>query len=151
MMRLPPSIAMLACGAMLALATSACATMPAWPLLAQAANSNETIVSPPGEDGTRYLSVEAGPLASPRRLRSRWNATARRVCEGDYQPLSETAAARRASGIVRARIHEGYFQCVLPGEEEPGTPGAPTADDAMASDKAAAPKRGGAAPRLGRR
>lgn len=100
------------------------------PLLATAIPSESTMVSPPGEDGTRYLSVEGGPLASPRALHTRWKATARRVCGGEYQELSAASLTRRQGGVTRARIHEGYVRCLLPDEAEPGGAGAPTMADA---------------------
>ncbi|MCX4245256.1 hypothetical protein [Paraliomyxa miuraensis] len=101
------------------------------PLVASAIPSERTMVSPPGEDGTRYLAVEGGPLTSPRVLRSRWKATARRVCEGgEYQELSEASLARRQGGVTRTRTHEGYVRCLLPSEGEPGSVGAPTMADA---------------------
>ncbi|MCA9649075.1 MAG: hypothetical protein H6712_15890 [Myxococcales bacterium] len=102
----------------------------ALPLLTQLARPDQTVVSPPGEDGTRYLAVEGGPLSTSRALRSRWNATARRVCEGEFQRLGDDGSARRAMGVTRSRVHEGYIQCLMPSEVEPGQPGAPTMADA---------------------
>ncbi|MEM7152883.1 MAG: hypothetical protein AAF799_08570 [Myxococcota bacterium] len=131
-MRLPSVIAVPALVGLLS-ASGGCAAAPAIPLLQHVAQPDKTIVSPPGEDGTRYLSVEGGPLITPRRLQARWNATARKVCEGDFQPLSGDTVTRTANGVTKARIHEGFFQCILPGEVEPGIPGTPTAADATAA------------------
>jgi hypothetical protein len=101
----------------------------AWPIAARAlAPSEQTVVSPPGEDGTQYLAVEGGPLSSPAGLRSRWGAVARQVCRGDYLTLSEAGVARRQGGVTRRRVHEGYLRCLLPGEREPGA--GPTVADA---------------------
>lgn len=114
-------------------------------MLTHIARPEQTMVSPAGEDGTRYLAVEGGPLSSPRTLRTRWNATARRVCQGDFQRLSDGGTTRRADGITRSRVHEGYIQCLLPGESEPGQPGGPTVEDATAKPSP------GRRPRLGAR
>lgn len=119
--------AWLAC---LLLAPSGCAE--AIPLLTHVARPDTVTASPPGEDGTRYLAIEGGPLSSARTLRTRWSATARKICRGEVQRLSESATTRRAAGVARARIHEGYFQCLLPDESEPGAPGAPTVAEATA-------------------
>lgn len=110
---------------------SGCAA--AWPVLRELSRPDRTIVSPPGEDGTQYLAVEGGPLASPAGLRSRFSVVARQVCEGEYLELMEpTTTSRRSGGVTRSRMHEGYIRCLLPGEREPG-PGAtagPTVADA---------------------
>lgn len=103
----------------------------AGPLLAELSRPDQTVVSPPGEDGTRYLAVESGPLIAPAALRTRWKATARRVCGGDYLRLSDGSASRREAGVTRRRIHEGYVRCLLPDESEPGgAPSAPTVAEA---------------------
>ena len=130
-MRLASRIAVPALVGLLS-AAPGCAS-PAIPLLQQVAHPDSTTVSPPGEDGTRYLAVEGGPLTTPRRLKTRWNSAARKVCEGDFQRLSETTGTRTANGMTKARIHEGFIQCILPGEVEPGAPGSPTAADATAA------------------
>jgi hypothetical protein len=103
----------------LAAAAGGCSAA-ALPVLRELTRPDQTVVSPAGEDGTRYLAVEGGPLASPAGLRSRWGVAARQVCEGDFMKLSEYTASRRQSGITRSRIHEGYIRCLLPGEQEPG-------------------------------
>lgn len=108
---------------------SGCAAWPALPVLQSIAQPERATVSPPGTDGTRYLAVESGPLSSPGTLRRRWAATARRVCEGEYTKIAEATGTRKSNGITKARIHEGYIQCVLPGEQEVD-PAGPTADDA---------------------
>ncbi len=105
----------------------ACAAIP---VLQHLARPERTTVSPPGEDGTRYLAVEGGPLASARTLKARWRSTAHKVCGGEYQPLFEGSSERRQAGVVQARVHEGYVQCVLPDGSEPGQPGSPTVADA---------------------
>jgi hypothetical protein len=117
------------------LATVALAFLPlagcaAWPwALREVARPEQTVVSPAGEDGTRYLAVEGGPLASPAGLRSRWNAAARQVCGGEHTRLSEASGSRRQGGITRGRIYEGYIRCLL----EPSEQGAgPTVADATA-------------------
>lgn len=122
-------VAGLVAAGVLATAASGCAA--AWPVLRELARPDQTVVSPAGEDGTRYLAVEGGPLASPAGLRSRWGVVARQVCEGDFMKLAESTASRRQSGITRSRIHEGYIRCLLPDENEPG-PG-PTVAEAEAA------------------
>lgn len=107
----------------------------AWPVVRELSRPEQTVVSPPGADGTRYLAVEGGPLASARALRSRWNVVARQVCEGEYIKLAETSLARRSGGSTRGRVHEGYLRCLLPGESEPGA--GPTVADATASPRRA--------------
>lgn len=115
----------------LALAVGGCAS--AVPLLlSEAMRPDEVTISPAGEDGTRYLAVEGGPLSSARTLRTRWNATARKVCDGEFQRLSDAGTTRRADGITRSRIHEGFVQCLLPGDSEPGRAGGPDLADATA-------------------
>ncbi len=95
------------------------------------ARPEQTVVSPPGEDGTRYLAVEGSPLASAGAVRNRWRTVARQVCDGDYMKLSEASLSRRAGGVTRTRVHEGYIRCLLEGESERGAaPEAPTIADA---------------------
>lgn len=114
---------------------SGCAA--AWPVLRELSRPDRTIVSPPGDDGTQYLAVEGGPLASPAGLRSRWKVVARQVCEGEYLELMEpTTSSRRSGGVTRSRVHEGYIRCLLPGEREPGA--GPTVAEAEAKP---APRR----------
>ena len=111
----------------------------AWPVLRELARPEQTVVSPPGEDGTRYLAVEGGPLASPAALRSRWGVVARQVCEGEYIKLAESTASRRQGGTTRSRIHEGYIRCLLPDEREPGD--GPTVAEAEADASPKPPRR----------
>lgn len=125
----PRVAGLLVAGALLA-ATGGCAAATL-PVLRELARPDRTVVSPAGEDGTRYLAVEGGPLASPAGLRSRWGVVARQVCEGDFMKLAESTASRRQGGLTRSRIHEGYIRCLLPGEQEPG-PG-PTVAEAQAA------------------
>lgn len=109
----------------------------ALPLLPHLAHPDRTEVSPPGEDGTRYVMVEGGRFSSPRALERRWRATVRRTCDGESQEVSEAGYARRQGGIVRRRVHEGYVRCLLPDGAEPSTsPDAPTVADARASTPA---------------
>lgn len=126
----------LACLPLAGLALGGCA---AWPwVLREVTKPEQTTVSPAGEDGTRYLAVEGGPLASPAALRSRWNAVARQVCGGEYTRISDASMARRHAGVTRGRIHEGFIQCLL----ETSEPGAgPTAEDATAKRPRRAPRR----------
>jgi hypothetical protein len=100
-------------------------------VLREAVRPEQTVVSPPGVDGTRYLAVEGGPLASASALRSRWHVAARRVCGGEPITLSDASVSRRHGGVTRSRIHEGYIRCLLPDESEPGT--GPTVADASAT------------------
>lgn len=105
----------------------------AWPVLREIARPEQTVVSPPGADGTRYLAVEGGGLASPAAVRTRWNVVARQVCAGEFMKLSEASLSRRQGGLTKTRIHEGYIRCLLPDEAEPGSkPQAPTLADANA-------------------
>ncbi|MCA9712210.1 MAG: hypothetical protein KDK70_40615, partial [Myxococcales bacterium] len=86
------------------------------PYLPQAmAPSERTEVSPPGEDGTRYVMVEGGRFTAPRTLKRRWAATVRQTCDGESMELSQASSVRRQGGIVRSRIHEGYVRCLLEG------------------------------------
>jgi len=103
----------------------------AWPVFRELTRPDQTVVSPPGDDGTRYLAVEGGRLSSPAALRSRWGVAARQVCEGEYIKLAESTALRRQGGTTRSRIHEGYIRCLLPDEREPAGAG-PTVADAEA-------------------
>jgi len=112
----------------------------ALPLLRHVPKGDQTTISPADEDGTRYISVEGGPLSSARSLHTRWKNTARQACEGDYQLISESGSARRHNGIIRSRTHEGFIQCLLPDGSEPGAPQAPTMAEATTPS-----------PRLGRR
>jgi hypothetical protein len=127
--RLGLRVGLIAAG-VLATAAGGCAAATL-PVLRELTRPDRTVVSPAGEDGTRYLAVEGGPLASPAGLRSRWGMAARQVCEGDFMKLAESTASRRQSGITRSRIHEGYIRCLLPDEQEPG-PG-PTVAEAQAT------------------
>jgi hypothetical protein len=106
-------------------------TAAAWPVLRELTRPDQTVVSPPGEDGTRYLAVEGGRLSSPAALRSRWGVAARQVCEGEYIKLAESTALRRQGGTTRSRIHEGYIRCLMPEEHEPTRAG-PTVVEAEA-------------------
>lgn len=135
-----PSLARIARAALALLVVgplaSGCAA--AWPVLRELSRPDRTIVSPPGDDGTQYLAVEGGPLASPAGLRSRWAVVARQVCEGEYVKLMESTASRRSDGVTRSRVHEGYIRCLLPDEREPGA--GPTQAEAEA--KPSSPRRG---------
>lgn len=128
--------ALLAFGLLVA-GTLASGCAAAWPVLRELSRPDRTIVSPPGEDGTQYLAVEGGPLASPAGLRSRFSVVARQVCDGEYVKLMESTASRRSDGVTRSRVHEGYIRCLLPDEREPGA--GPTQAEAEA--KPSAPRR----------
>ncbi len=105
--------------------------MPAIPVLQHVARPDTVTVSPMGEDGTRYLEVEGGPLSSDASVRNRWKMTARRICQGDYTEITESGHTQRSAGIARRRIHEGYIQCLEAEPTEPSTsPDAPTVADA---------------------
>lgn len=118
--------------------------MPALPVLQHVARPDTVTVSPMGEDGTRYLEVEGGPLSSDASVRNRWKVTARRVCQGDYVEIAESGHTQRTAGIARRRIHEGYIQCVEAEPVEPSTsPDAPTVADATKTG----PKRRSKRPR----
>jgi hypothetical protein len=123
----------------------------AWPVLREVARPEQVVVSPPGEDGTRYLAVEGGGLASPSAVRSRWNVVARQVCGGELMKLSEASLSRRQGGLTRTRIHEGYIRCLLPDEAEPGSkPEAPTLADANAPNRSRRARRASLARTRGR-
>ena len=73
-------------------------------------------VSPPGEDGTRYV---AGRRTQVPALKRKWARVATKACEGDYQLMSEGTSESKRAGFVTSRMHEGFVRCMLPSEAEP--------------------------------
>ena len=113
---------------MVCLGPLGCAALP---VLQHVARPDTVTVSPMGEDGTRYLEVEGGPLSSEASVRNRWKVTARRICQGDYIEITESGYTQRTAGIARRRFHEGFIQCVQAEPTEPSTSAdAPTLADA---------------------
>ncbi len=75
-------------------------------------------VSPPGEDGTRYVAVRSGRRTPPASLERKWTRAATAACEGDYLLMSDGQSEQRKAGIITARTHEGFVRCLMPAQSE---------------------------------
>ena len=75
-------------------------------------------VSPPGEDGARYVGVRSGRSTGAVALKRRWTKTATQACEGEFIAVSDGASETRRAGVVVARMHEGFVRCLLPSESQ---------------------------------
>jgi len=75
---------------------------------------DEVEVSPPGEDGTRYVAIRSGRQTAPRMLERKWTKLASEACQGDYMLMSDGASEQTRAGVVVARVHEGFVRCLLP-------------------------------------
>lgn len=91
------------------------------------AEPESVIVTPPAEDGTRYVAVQGDGMSSPQVLARQWKREAKKACEGDYVPINDAPGQTRRSGLVTARMHEGFIRCMIEGEELGGTPKRATA------------------------
>ncbi len=86
------------------------------------AEPESVVVSPPAEDGTRYVAVHGGPVSSPNVLARQWKREAKRACEGDYVTINDEPGTSRRGGLVAERMHEGFVRCMIEGEELGGPP-----------------------------
>lgn len=101
--------------ALSALALTGCISLS----LQRTPRSDDSIeVSPPGEDGSRYVAVRSGRRTAAPALQRKWAAVANKACEGDYVLMSDGQSTQRAAGVVVARTHEGYVRCLMPAEAE---------------------------------
>ncbi len=79
-------------------------------------------VTPPAEDGTRYVAVQGGPITSPNTLKRQWQREAQRTCQGDYMLIADEPGQTRRRGLVVQRMHEGFVRCLIEDEEIGGEP-----------------------------
>ena len=79
-------------------------------------------VTPPAEDGTRYIAVSGGPTASASGLRRVWKREAKKACQGDYMLINDEPGHTRRGGLETQRMHEGFVRCLIEGEELGGPP-----------------------------
>lgn len=79
-------------------------------------------VTPPAEDGTRYVAVHGDGMASPQMLARQWKREAKRACEGDFVTINDEPGMTRRGGFVTERLHEGFIRCMLETEEVGGAP-----------------------------
>jgi hypothetical protein len=80
------------------------------------------VVTPPAEDGTRYVAVQGDGMSSPQVLARQWKREAKKACEGDYMLINDEPGQTRRAGLVTARMHEGFVRCMIENEELGGTP-----------------------------
>ncbi len=86
------------------------------------AEPESVVVTPPAEDGTRYVAVHGGPVSSPGVLARQWKREAKRACEGDYVLINDEPGSTRRGGVIAQRMHEGFVRCVIEEEELGGAP-----------------------------
>lgn len=86
------------------------------------AEPESVVVTPPAEDGTRYVAVQGDGMASPNVLARQWKREAKKACEGDYVLINDEPGQTRRRGLVTARMHEGFIRCMIEGEEIGGAP-----------------------------
>ena len=86
------------------------------------AEPESVVVTPPDEDGTRYVAVHGGPISSPGVLARQWKREAKRACDGDYVTINDEPGASRRGGLIAERMHEGFVRCMYEGEELGGPP-----------------------------
>ncbi len=91
------------------------------------AEPESVVVTPPAEDGTRYVAVQGDGLSSPQVLARQWKREAKRACEGDYVLINDEPGHTRRGGLVTQRMHEGFIRCMIEDEELGGTPNAASA------------------------
>lgn len=91
------------------------------------AEPESVVVTPPAEDGTRYVAVQGDGMSSPVVLARQWKREAKKACEGDYVLINDEPGQTRRQGLVTARMHEGFIRCMIEGEELGGTPKRATA------------------------
>lgn len=94
------------------------------------AEPESVTVTPPAEDGTRYVAVQGDGMSSPQVLARQWKREAKKACEGEYVLINDEPGQTRRSGLVTARMHEGFIRCMIEGEELGGTPKRATAKNA---------------------
>lgn len=75
-------------------------------------------VSPPGEDGTRYVAVRSGRRTRADALERKWTRVATQACEGDYVLMSDGSSEQRRAGVLTSRTHEGFVRCLMPAQAE---------------------------------
>ncbi|MBV1862702.1 MAG: hypothetical protein KUG77_30045 [Nannocystaceae bacterium] len=91
------------------------------------AEPESVVVTPPAEDGTRYVAVQGDGMSSPQVLARQWKREAKKACEGDYVLINDEPGQTRRRGMVTARMHEGFVRCMIENEELGGTPKRATA------------------------
>lgn len=91
------------------------------------AEPESVVVTPPAEDGTRYVAVQGDGMSSPQVLARQWKREAKKVCDGDYVLINDEPGHTRRRGMVTARMHEGFIRCMIENEEVGGTPERATA------------------------
>ncbi|MBL4684312.1 MAG: hypothetical protein JKY37_06965 [Nannocystaceae bacterium] len=82
------------------------------------ADDDSVQVSPPGEDGTRYVAISSGRRTAPATLKRKWTRVASAACDGDYVLMSEGQSAQRRAGVITGRTHEGFVRCLIPAQVE---------------------------------
>lgn len=79
-------------------------------------------VTPPAEDGTRYIAVRSDGMTPPQTLARQWKREAKRTCDGDYVLINEAGGQTKRAGFTTERLHEGFVRCMIEDEEIGGTP-----------------------------
>ena len=108
--------------ALILLALGSCTIQRATP-----AEPENVTVTPPAEDGTRYIAVQGDGMTPPQTLARQWKRAAKKACDGDYVVINDEPGAKRRSGVVTERMHEGFVRCMIEDEEIGGDPGRSTA------------------------
>ncbi len=86
------------------------------------AEPENVTVTPPTEDGTRYIAVHGDGMSPPQVLARQWKREAKRTCDGDYVVINDEPGQTRRGGAVTQRMHEGFVRCMIENEELGGTP-----------------------------
>jgi hypothetical protein len=86
------------------------------------AEPESVVVTPPAEDGTRYIAVQGDGMTPPQVLARQWKREAKRACDGDYVLINDEPGHTNRRGIVTQRLHEGFVRCMIEDEEIGGTP-----------------------------
>lgn len=86
------------------------------------AEPESVVVTPPAEDGTRYIAVQGDGTTSPQMLARQWKREAKRACDGDYVLINDEPGQTRRRGLVTQRLHEGFVRCMIEDEEIGGSP-----------------------------
>lgn len=93
----------------------------------ESSEPDNVTVTPPAEDGTRYVAVRGDGMTPPQTLARQWKREAKKACDGDYVTINDEPGSTRRSGFVTERMHEGFVRCMIEGEEIGGDPKRATA------------------------